>query len=298
MKRTEMVHIIRNSFKKINKAFRSLTFHFEMEDLLNPEDLHSFRVEAKKLRAFLGLAGMAGSKNIKLPKKLHSFYRIIGKVRNIQLQQQRIQKTLTARVEDPSAYAIPNIYLKLLSTEASGNRILAGSMAKDKTGFQKEERRIIARLPAHPGKTFVEKFVDLQAKKIRDLVAPPLPTDKSLYTDESFHIDESLHAVRKILKDLLYTWAYTEQYVAKKFPTSPPLTHKDIQALTVSLGDIQDSRIAIELLQPAYTNRVSHERERTHLLDVRVEWQEEKERKERELYILLRKTFDNNHLIT
>jgi CHAD domain-containing protein len=52
------------------------------------EDIHQFRVEVKKLRAFLRLAGSTHT-GIKprLPRRLHTFYSMVGIVRCLQLQR-------------------------------------------------------------------------------------------------------------------------------------------------------------------------------------------------------------------
>lgn len=273
MKHKETINIIWKRFKKINVAFRSLSPHF------NAEDIHVFRVEVKKLKAFLQLAGIAGTKsgkgaNRKLPKKLRDFYHLTGNIRNLQLQEQNIRKSWAAVGKE-----LPHHYLDLLSREIAGNIILAEPLVKNKKSFKKEQGRIIVRLPARNRKKSTVRFIRTKTEAIRDLLT--LPT----LTDESFHL------VRKNLKDLLYTQAYTEDQYALQPPLPP--TYSDIDSLTDQLGDLQDLHIGIGLLQPAYIDKVIPEKERIDLLDLRGQWQEEKQRKELEMYALLQeKTTD------
>lgn len=287
MKRKETVNIIRKRFKKINAAFRALMLHFDAEDI------HDFRVEVKKLKAFLRFAGTAGTAGtvgtaspgtsgkgpagLKLPKKLRELYRISGTLRNLQLQQQNIRNAWPAGGAES-----PDHYLYLLITESVCQVTQAKRLVKGKRSFKKEERQIIGQLPLRPGKKIAERFVRAHTSNIRDLLAVSSPTD------------DSFHTIRKKLKDLQYTGPYTGGHVTlpespERRPAGFPLTDKEIVSFTGLLGDLQDLCIGIELLQPAYTNRVSPEKERMGLVDLRRQWQKEKERKEQEVYIKLTK---------
>jgi hypothetical protein len=268
MKRKETVNIIRRRFKKINTAFRSLPPHF------NAQDIHVFRVEVKKLKAFLRFTGMEGNKSdkgsgLKLPKKLRDFYKITGDLRNLQLQDQNIRKSFAA-----GDRKLPHQYLDLLSREVAGNIFLAELLVKNKKNFKKEQVRIIARLPTRTGKRSTEKFMRSKTEAVQDLLTLSSPTD------------ESFHSVRKSFKDLLYTQSYTEDQYALQQPLPP--AYSDIGSLADQLGDLQDLRIGVGLLQPAYTDKVIPEKERIDLLDLRGQWQEEKQRKELEIYALLK----------
>ena len=261
MKQKEIIRIIHKQFEKINTAYRSLIRSY------SAEDIHAFRVAVKKMRGFLRLAGLPG----KLPTKLSRFYRMTGTIRNLQLQQQNIRKACMAAGKEPPPY-----YLQVLETEISGYILLANFLAKGRTGFKKEEQRLIDRLPDRVGRKAIDRFIHTRMKEMRNLLSAAHPTD------------ESLHAARKIVKDFLYTETYTGgQTFGKRSPHLLP--HSELESLSVLLGELQDIRMGTQLLQPSYVNKPASERERVLLFDLRGQWLDEKERKEQELIAQLRK---------
>jgi len=283
MKRKETIRIIRKKFEKLNRIYRSMIIHFD------PEDIHDFRVEVKKLKAFLRLTGITGAASgnasgkelarLRLPRKLRELYRITGNIRNLQLQQQHIRKAcLTGGIE------FPDHYLYVLSTGAATQVMLADYLVRGKKSFKKEERRIVANLPIRPGKKADERYLRMHTKKIGDLLTPLCPTD------------EVLHSIRKNLKDLQYTSTYTERYNRQPgfLPQQSgylPLTYPEIGSFTSLLGDLQDLCIGIDLLQPAYINRGNSEKEKKILRDLRGQWLDEKSRKQEEIYVQLKEKF-------
>ena len=83
MNRREMVRIIRKRCKNIDHALRSLALHADPEEEVDMKEIHVFRVEVKKLQALLRMTGTArhARRCIKIPKKLHGIYRIMGTIR-------------------------------------------------------------------------------------------------------------------------------------------------------------------------------------------------------------------------
>jgi CHAD domain-containing protein len=66
MTKHEIVHIIKVIFRQIKKTIPSIVKHFDQDSI------HKFRVQIKKLRAFLRLLSyeMEEPKDLKLPKSL------------------------------------------------------------------------------------------------------------------------------------------------------------------------------------------------------------------------------------
>jgi CHAD domain-containing protein len=113
--------------------------------------------------------------------------------------------------------------------------------------------------------------------EIRDLLTPSFPTD------------DDLHSIRKSLKTLLYT-----------VPFMPIQFHpaESLKSLADLLGELQDLRIGIYYLQPAYLDRVSDEKERADLRLLREEWQEEKYRKQQQAYAWLKQRWAMTAVVT
>ena len=86
MNQEQIKHIINNHYRKLKKHIKKVSEDFDVEAI------HQFRVEYKKLWAFLRMISQqqetAGEINVS--KKLKKGYNISGSIRDLQLQQQRI----------------------------------------------------------------------------------------------------------------------------------------------------------------------------------------------------------------
>jgi hypothetical protein len=106
MTQQETIQGLKSRFERIQASFDSAIAYFDAEDI------HAFRVEVKKLQAFLHLAPK-GVK-VKLPTRLGQFYRLVGQIRNLQLQQQRIRDAFLHKD------GLPQSYLTLLAIGIAG----------------------------------------------------------------------------------------------------------------------------------------------------------------------------------
>src|ERR1051326_2620249 len=101
MKHDEMIELAGKNFDEINRLAKKIIHHF------NAEDIHDFRVNIKKFRAFLRMASMENddSGKYKLPKRLKKFYEIAGNIRSLQLQEQHIKKVIKETyIKQPGNY--------------------------------------------------------------------------------------------------------------------------------------------------------------------------------------------------
>ncbi|MDR3716443.1 MAG: CHAD domain-containing protein [Puia sp.] len=296
MTRREIADAIRLRCKKMNKSLKPLfagsPFPGDGPAAGREEEIHAFRVEVKRLRALVRMAAGIDNRHVhsKIPKKIRRYYRIMGRIRNILLQEERIRKALLPGKagEEGAPPATGNKYLLLLEREVSGYRILAKAAAGDtdglkKDGLKKTEKRWIRRLHIHPAATDTGKWVARQIQRIRRLLASGNP------------IGIAIHPIRKILKDLLYTWDFTGPYIAKQLPAALPLTREALEALTDRLGEFLDIAVAVDFLRPAYTDLISTEKERTLLLDLHRQWLEEMEQRGLDLHTLLNEIFSDNN---
>jgi CHAD domain-containing protein len=167
---------------------RAKTLGGTMAETWGEEDIHQFRVEVKKLRALLSVAGAThtGLKP-RLPRKLHTLYSMAGIVRCLQLQRKglenaaaRLKKelpdTCSAFLEGRIETAIAEIreYLKLNSP-----------LGKLRAEWHVQIRR-------HEATRGIEAFI----RQRSDIIVPG-----ALLPEE-----EGLHAIRKAMKDILYAW--------------------------------------------------------------------------------------------
>ena len=82
-------HIVKNYYRKLKKELGKVPRSFDTETI------HQFRVEYKKLRAFLRMLSVqpVKEKKLKISKKIKTYYRLCGLLRDLQLQQKRIAST-------------------------------------------------------------------------------------------------------------------------------------------------------------------------------------------------------------
>src|ERR1022692_2081566 len=260
MKHREAVGIIETRFIKINVTLNRLIANFATEDI------HQFRIEVKKLRAFL----RSIKTELKLPKRLRKFYDTIGIVRNLQLQQQRIAKVVTETGD-----SLPSKYLSTINVEAITNIKKAKKIIKKRKTFKKEEKSIINIFTKKIERPTIKKFFNSEA----DLL------NKQLLLNQPG--DETLHSIRKILKDILYT----QPYISKKTRTTllPWLSEQaNVKLITELLGGFQDARTILNYLRPHYTDEIP-ECELLLLKSIEKKWQREKENIKQQVYRQLNK---------
>jgi CHAD domain-containing protein len=218
MKHQETIQVIKSRFDRIQKAFDRTTIQF------NAEEIHNFRIEVKKLRAFLRLA--ATEKKVKLPKWLHKFYRMAGLIRNLELQQERVREAFRDKAPFPQSY------LNMLDEETASNIILARKLSK-KLSIKIAKRRVLDAVPARLTKDRQREFVRNTGDRLE------IPMETKGWID-----DETMHDLRKCLKDLLYDRSYIKKRDARLLPVHIP-DKKKLFPLTEVLGKFQDIRFGL-----------------------------------------------------
>src|SRR5438045_9254481 len=100
MDRDRLKHITTSHYRKIK------TYMAKISSDLNEESLHRFRVEYKKLRAFLRMQSEPAitANKIKIAKDLKKAYTIAGSIRDLQLQELRILEATTQEPKKPVPY--------------------------------------------------------------------------------------------------------------------------------------------------------------------------------------------------
>lgn len=254
MERKPAIDFIENRFIKINSTLDLVLANYDIEDI------HHLRVEIKKLKAFLHLlkAGLNDSYAFKLPAGIKRFYKTIGVVRSLQLQQDRCKK-MAAETDDH----LPLQYMSELEAEEKATIAKAKNVITSKKTFIKEKKHLISVLKKGHGEIKVNLFLKSAIKLLRQHLISENPGDKTL------------HAVRKILKDILYIQPFIEAKIKSTFP-SILSDQSNLKSLATLLGDFQDIYTGLKLLKVYVTNSLP-EPERIFLKNVEKEWKEEKE---------------------
>lgn len=258
MKSDDIIDVYKSRFKKLSNFYQKATVEFAMNDI------HHFRVEMKKLRAFIRLTNLAtpGHQN-KIPKALKKFYNTTGNIRNLQLQQQRI-----GNLASDLLMAAPDMYLQQLKDEEK----LAKKKAHELAGVVSLKQFEKELIDSSTNFTQETKIVFIQRNKQRLSILFTLP----------FYYDEALHDIRKVVKDLMYNHSYVEQEINTELP--PALSRqKNMESLTTNLGDFHDLCIALFLMSPMYLDHLAGLADKELLCEFRSQVQLRKERMKDEI---------------
>jgi CHAD domain-containing protein len=250
MTQQNILHILKSRFEKIQATFDVAITYFDAEDV------HNFRVEVKKLRAFLHL--VPSGVNVKLPPNLHHFYRMVGGIRNLQLQEQRIHDAFIRQD------ALPQTYLNLLAIETAAAIRRAKKFAANKLSIPLEERQLLSTFTHHI-KGNSQEFARNIVSRLQTLSDNRHPID-----------DEDLHSLRKYLKDILYNHHHIENEAIHILPSILSDGKESVVALIGLLGQIQDLRSGLLLLQPGYIDQITDDGERKMLEEIRSIWRKDK----------------------
>jgi CHAD domain-containing protein len=265
MKHHELITETKKKYSKLVKKLKRVIADF------HEKDIHQFRLTIKKLRSFLRLVSTVkrtGSAR-NLPKKLHSIYSILGTIRSLQLQQQNIEKLL------PLEYALlQKPYLSFLSTEIEEQTVAARKKIKKYT-HGADKRKIIHHLSSGLNQKSIRKFT---IKKLTSL---------KILTNPSAFSDETMHTIRKVLKDMLYTWTLTTKH---RVPFSGVIrSKKQIIGVTKILGEFQNRCVALDFLHVHYNLQQKSSEEIIQWRKLENKWELEKETFRDQIYKLFRK---------
>jgi hypothetical protein len=189
-----------------------------------------------------------------IPKLLKDFYRCTGVIRNIQLHEINLFKYITENsIEQPEEY------IRILSDEKTRWQNEAVELMSG-NDLQDEIKSIHEKLPGSIDKSTVKKFIGEKLRQLKEALKQ--------MNDEAI-----LHTIRKILKDLLYTWNYIKGHA--DLPEAIDDEDK-LRSLTAQLGDFMDKCIGLEFLEPVYLDKIENKKEKQVLLKIKDEWQDEK----------------------
>lgn len=90
MKKKKIKEIVKDQIKNLQNKFNKIVPNFD------PEDIHKFRLEYKKMRAFFRMIQQNKNKVLKsnFPESLKNIYKITGKIRDLQLIELNINRLI------------------------------------------------------------------------------------------------------------------------------------------------------------------------------------------------------------
>jgi CHAD domain-containing protein len=236
MTRDQVNHISTNQYRKLKKHIKKIAEDFDMESI------HQFRVEYKKLRAFFRMLSQHQEKagEIKISKTLKKIYTISGTIRDLQLQQQRIQDATKEEQKKPQAYLI------LLQKEIDG---LKPEMAELLLGNPAtvSKKKTDAAIPDEFPLNGCEHFIHQKWAAIHAIII-------------SGHFsDDNIHLVRKNLKDLFYNLKLYKgtEYEILSISILKGKDEKYFNQLLEQMGTFQDRCTAIALLRSYWLVRLN-----------------------------------------
>ncbi|HVV07086.1 MAG TPA: CHAD domain-containing protein [Puia sp.] len=233
------------------------------------EDIHQFRVEVKKLRAYLRLAGATHTGlTARLPGKLHVFYSMTGIVRCLQLQRKGLEDAV-ARLKKE----LPDICSAALESRIDTGIAVIKEYLRLNSPFGKARAEWHAPIHTQEAGKAVETFI--RDRKDRIVTGAVLPDE------------EELHTIRKAMKDILYLWScFSDGDVLSILPERWR-SRDNLRSYTDQLGEFHDICIQLQLLQDAHFLLSANDKAGVLLEDVRQLWRRDKEEKLEQLRSLL-----------
>lgn len=251
MKQEDASDYIDKRLKQMRKHYNALLKDFDLDEI------HEFRLAYKKMRAFNRLknAGLPKDVQIKIGSKIKAIYQATGLIRNHQLHETRMHD-LAKDLMVP----IPGEYIANLENEKQ----------KLKTDVKAKSRLIVF-------KQFQLKMQDGTNQSINETSIKNFIVQKQFELIQILAItsftDNDFHSVRKMLKDILYNYSWVNGN-GHQIGRGSLSDIKNVESLTVKLGDFHDLCIAIDFLNPNSISYVEDGEEKKVLFFIKqqLEW--------------------------
>lgn len=254
MKKEALKHISTGHYRKIQRYLDGVA-----KDM-DGEDIHQLRVEYKKLRAFFRMlsSGPRANEEIKVSKKLKQLYAVCGTIRDLQLQQKRVQEI--AKKERRGIKA----YLDLLQSEIDKSEPELQDVLS-KRPVQESRKRTDASLP---GQFLPDDFKEFAKKKWNSIYS---------ILASSYFSDDGIHSIRKYLKDLFYNLKVYEgvEYEILAVSVWKGKEEHFFTSFLDELGQFQDRCISIGLLKAYWIKRFAPST-KNYLEELKTRWLKEK----------------------
>jgi CHAD domain-containing protein len=248
MKSNHILIDIHGHFKKLKRSYNSLVHDFDNDVI------HDFRLEIKKLQAFIQLINTGTDVHVKLKGSLKHFYNSIGEIRNLQLHRQHVTSLCNGLYLE-----IPVLYLKQVKQEEIRCQKIAVGLLK-KHAFKRLEKHLVN---SSSGKVLHKSrsdFVDESRTAILHFI--PIASVN----------EEALHEIRKVLKRFMYNQVYIG---SEEFLLLPGMSteQKSAASLALMLGNFHDLCISLAYLETFSKAHAQHTREQHVLNILKAEWE-------------------------
>lgn len=229
MNRASQEQVIRKYCGQLEKLGRKIPGCFEVEDI------HHWRVDYKKLRAFLRMStsGISEPKHL-ISADLNTLYKIAGTIRDIQLFIPAFQRALPGYISDTP------VYFSLLQRKLFIDKEDYISVYEE-ISFASEEETWCKLLPDYLTTERIRKFTQENITAIRLLKIVGIT-------------DKNLHSIRKHLKDIIYNIHTCSSFWGIQFPVTAWKNEKCMVDLASELGNYMDICNNLLFFEPSYTN--------------------------------------------
>ncbi len=249
----ELLSVTEERFQKMTARLKAVAETFQ------EEDIHDFRIEIKKLKALLRLFREKAKhpSDLKFPKFLDKIYRLLGSMREMQLQQNKLGKAVN------NQNSLLSSTFSVLDEEINAVKEKIIQLLKNEKSMEKAKDKFLKFIPEKLTRKTVDRYFVNNMKKLKRILSM-----KRLSI-------EPLHQMRKILKDLQYNRFYRQENETQE-PETATLPLDEIHYTTTIIGDLHDAYAATALMEKElHTNSIQKD-EKTLLLQVRLLWKKER----------------------
>lgn len=215
--------------------------------------IHQLRIQFKKLRAFVRLVRLESlaKKKLKVPSKLKKIYQYSGSVRDLQIYYDHIIPFYKKKEGYP---------YQVLRQIAAAKSILL--IALKQFRFHRILKQMAKRAPDRLSKKRLDRFIQQKSGAIDRLIATKAQ-------------DARLHALKKHLKDVLYSLKIFHIPLQNYFPIAGKANITELNQFSDVLNDYLDCVVGINLLNAALASRLSA-RDRIVMKEIKKSWRSKK----------------------
>ncbi|MBS1933256.1 MAG: CHAD domain-containing protein [Bacteroidetes bacterium] len=254
MKKKEVENIIKTIFDSLKKLLRQVDRGYKKKDI------HNFRIEIKKLKALLAFANSGEEKQawIKIPGQLQSIYSTSGKIRELQILEEKLKKAGTGN-NDAFKRSMHQLKINKKAYKKKLHTRIKKFNPRD------GEKKLISEFHASNSSLNTGRFFNEKNKLIYSILTARHASE------------QDLHSARKNIKDLMYVMEFLNQY--NELPSGTKILLQtpadELENIAGQLGILNDLRISISELKTTHLNNISR-KDAKKLQSLKKKWKVEK----------------------